>query len=90
MKQLIDRSYQAFLRNSNINRRPFVVKAYQNALVKRPVLMQAIQAGTLMGAGDVIAQTVFEKTRIQDLDCKRSMKFFAIGFCIVVSFAFYK
>lgn len=84
MKQILDRSYQAFLRSSN-NRRHFVVKSYQNALAKRPVLMQAIQAGTLMGAGDVIAQTVFEKTKIQDLDYMRSAKFLGIGFCVVVS-----
>jgi hypothetical protein len=60
-------------------------KAYQRCLVRYPVLMQAAQAGLLMAGGDAIAQTVIEKRSWKDYDTMRSVKFFGIGFIVVVS-----
>ncbi|XP_048005266.1 protein Mpv17 [Leguminivora glycinivorella] len=54
-------------------------KLYQNALARRPYLMQAIQSGALMGAGDVISQTLIEKKTLKDLDYRRTCQFASIG-----------
>lgn len=59
-------------------------KIYQQTLNRRPLLVQAIQAGTLMGAGDLISQKFIEKQSI--LDFQRTIKFASIGFFIGVSF----
>lgn len=56
-----------------------LLKFYQEALRKRPYLVQAVQAGTLMGAGDLISQTFIEK---RSPDLKRTLKFSSIGFFI--------
>lgn len=62
-------------------------KIYQQTLNRRPLLVQAIQAGTLMGAGDLISQKFIEKQSI--LDFQRTIKFASIGFFIGVSFFSY-
>lgn len=51
----------------------------------RPLLFQFLQAGTLMGAGDFIAQACFEKTPLQQIDYVRTTKFFCLGLVVVVS-----
>ncbi|XP_063546243.1 protein Mpv17 [Cydia strobilella] len=56
-----------------------MIRLYQNALVRRPYLMQAIQSGALMGAGDLISQTLIEKKPLKDLDYKRTCQFASIG-----------
>lgn len=62
-----------------------LVKLYQNVLCRRPYLVQAVQTGTLMAAGDAISQTLIENTPIKDLDYKRMVKFASIGFFVGVS-----
>ncbi|CAG9110685.1 hypothetical protein JYU34_011068 [Plutella xylostella] len=57
-------------------------KLYQNALNRRPYLMQAVQAGTLMGAGDIISQTLIEKKSFKDYEIKRTLQFSSIGFFV--------
>ncbi|CAG5102686.1 Similar to mpv17: Protein Mpv17 (Danio rerio) [Cotesia congregata] len=55
-------------------------RVYKNMLVKYPMGMQALQAGTLMGVGDQIAQNLVEKRKISELDFVRTAQFYAIGF----------
>lgn len=57
----------------------------KNLLKVRPLLFQFLQAGTLMGAGDFIAQACFEKTPLQQIDYVRTTKFFCLGLLVVVS-----
>ncbi|KAG6453645.1 hypothetical protein O3G_MSEX008252 [Manduca sexta] len=59
-----------------------IFSLYQKALNRRPYLIQAIQAGTLMGAGDITSQTLFEDNSFKHVDYKRSLKFASIGFFI--------
>ncbi|XP_050101196.1 protein Mpv17 [Anopheles aquasalis] len=55
---------------------------YKRALVRYPVLVQSVQSGLLMGAGDVIAQSFIERKDWKSFDGIRAAKFFAIGFCV--------
>lgn len=65
-----------------------IFQIYQRILNRRPYLVQAIQTGTLMGAGDLIAQTLIEKKSFRDVDYARTLKFSSIGFCFGVSSLF--
>lgn len=58
---------------------------YRNLLKTRPILVQAVQAGLLMGTGDLIAQAYIEKTPLPEVNYVRSCKFFALGLIFVVS-----
>lgn len=60
-------------------------KIYQDVLARRPYLVQAVQTGALMGAGDLISQTFIEK---QSPDFIRTLRFSSIGFFICVSILF--
>ncbi|XP_023934454.1 protein Mpv17 [Bicyclus anynana] len=57
-----------------------IFQMYQKVLVRHPYLVQAVQTGTLMGAGDLISQTLIEKVSI--VDYKRTLKFSSIGFFV--------
>ncbi|KAM6405689.1 mitochondrial inner membrane protein Mpv17 isoform 2-T2 [Pluvialis apricaria] len=52
-------------------------------LARRPAAAQALTAGALMGAGDVIAQQLVERRGLQGHHGIRTMKMMAIGFCFV-------
>lgn len=57
---------------------------YKHLLKTRPFLLQAVQAGVLMGAGDFLAQTYIEKTPVKDVNYMRTFRFFALGLVFVV------
>ncbi|RVE45581.1 hypothetical protein evm_009778 [Chilo suppressalis] len=57
-------------------------KLYQQSLNRRPYLMQAVQTGTLMAAGDLICQTFIEKKTTKQVDYKRTIGFSSIGFFV--------
>lgn len=61
---------------------------YQNLMKTRPFLLQAVQAGVLMGVGDFIAQTYIEKKPLQDVNYGRTLRFTALGFAFVVNQVF--
>ncbi|XP_041885375.1 protein Mpv17 isoform X2 [Corvus kubaryi] len=52
-------------------------------LARRPGAAQALTAGALMGAGDVIAQQLVEQRGLRGHHCPRTLKMMAIGFCFV-------
>ncbi|XP_061206248.1 protein Mpv17 isoform X2 [Neopsephotus bourkii] len=56
-------------------------------LTRWPGAAQALTAGALMGAGDVIAQQVVEKRGLQGHHGPRTLKMMVIGFCFVGGFA---
>lgn len=62
-----------------------IFKLYQQVLVRRPYLIQAVQTGALMGAGDLISQTLIEKKSLKHVDYMRTIKFSSIGFFVGVS-----
>lgn len=83
LKKLALKSYKSCIMQS---RRNFlgITKSYRRTLEKRPYLVQAIQAGILMGAGDLIAQKFFADTEAANIDYIRTLKFFSIGFLLIV------
>ncbi|XP_029893025.1 protein Mpv17 isoform X2 [Aquila chrysaetos chrysaetos] len=52
-------------------------------LARRPGVAQALTAGALMGAGDVIAQQLVERRGLRGHHGPRTLKMMAIGFCFV-------
>ncbi|XP_064566105.1 protein Mpv17 isoform X1 [Zonotrichia leucophrys gambelii] len=52
-------------------------------LARRPGAAQALTAGALMGAGDVIAQQLVEQQGLHGHQCPRTLKMMGIGFCFV-------
>lgn len=83
LKKLALKSYQNCVQQS---RRNFLglAKSYQKTLEKRPYLVQAIQSGILMGAGDFCAQKFFTKGESVNIDYVRTLKFCTIGFILTV------
>ncbi|XP_013166936.1 PREDICTED: protein Mpv17 [Papilio xuthus] len=57
-----------------------ILQLYQKFLNKHPYLVQAIQTGALMGAGDYISQTLVEKKSMKNIDLVRTLRFSSIGF----------
>lgn len=84
LRKAILHSYKSCVAQS---RRNFVglTKSYQKTLDKRPYLVQAVQAGILMGAGDLCAQKFFSTNETVNIDYIRTLKFCSIGFVFVVS-----
>uniref|UniRef100_A0A8V0Y598 Mitochondrial inner membrane protein Mpv17 n=1 Tax=Gallus gallus TaxID=9031 RepID=A0A8V0Y598_CHICK len=58
--------------------------ALRRFLARRPWAVQALTAGALMGAGDVIAQQLVEQRGLRGHHSQRTLKMMAIGFCFVV------
>ncbi|KAM6272785.1 mitochondrial inner membrane protein Mpv17 isoform 3-T3 [Spheniscus humboldti] len=56
-------------------------------LARRPWAAQALTAGALMGAGDVIAQQLVERRGLHGHHGPRTLKMMTIGFCFVGGFA---
>ncbi|RZC39141.1 Mpv17 PMP22 domain containing protein [Asbolus verrucosus] len=56
-----------------------ILKLYKTFLFRHPYLSQSLQTGLLMGAGDIIAQTVVEKQPLKELNYKRTIQFFSVG-----------
>ncbi|XP_021248449.1 protein Mpv17 isoform X5 [Numida meleagris] len=61
--------------------------ALRRLLARRPGAVQALTAGALMGAGDVIAQQLVEQRGLHGHQGQRTLKMMAIGFCFVGAFA---
>eukprot|EP00076_Gallus_gallus_P008126 XP_004935875.1 protein Mpv17 isoform X12 [Gallus gallus] len=57
--------------------------ALRRFLARRPWAVQALTAGALMGAGDVIAQQLVEQRGLRGHHSQRTLKMMAIGFCFV-------
>ncbi|KAK4306710.1 hypothetical protein Pmani_021491 [Petrolisthes manimaculis] len=60
-----------------------LARAYSQALKKYPFTIQALQAGTLMGAGDVSSQILVERKTAKQYEWKRTVRFFALGTFLV-------
>lgn len=57
---------------------------YVKALDKHPYLMEAVQVSTLMGAGDLLTQTVIDKRKtFKEINWVRTGQFAGIGFFFV-------
>ncbi|KAF0301173.1 Protein Mpv17 [Amphibalanus amphitrite] len=56
---------------------------YGRLLQRHPVIVQSVQAGALMGVGDLLAQTAVERKRPSEIDLPRVGRFFGIGLCLV-------
>lgn len=83
-KKLVLKSYKTCVLQSRRNLLG-LAKSYQRTLEKRPYLVQAVQAGILMGAGDLCAQTFFTENETVNIDYIRTLKFCSIGFVLTVS-----
>ncbi|XP_060553542.1 protein Mpv17-like isoform X2 [Ruditapes philippinarum] len=57
----------------------WLLKAYQHALKVHPIRTAAISAGTLLSAGDVLAQLVVEKRPLEMYNVKRTIRFAIFG-----------
>lgn len=66
-----------------------IFQFYQKLLNKRPYLVQAVQTGTLMGAGDLISQSLIEDKALKHIDYRRTLRFSSIGFFVGVSIIYY-
>ncbi|KAG5866488.1 hypothetical protein JTB14_004011 [Gonioctena quinquepunctata] len=60
-----------------------ITKLYCRLMRDNYVLVQAIQTGTLMSTGDLIAQTIIEKKPLKEVRWRRTANFFAIGTVVV-------
>lgn len=76
MLRLVGRSILNFSRTTKSN--------YVKALDKHPYLMEAFQVSTLMGAGDLLTQTVIDKRRtVGEINWIRTGQFAGVGFFFV-------
>ncbi|XP_050728735.1 protein Mpv17-like [Eriocheir sinensis] len=60
-----------------------VYKAYARLLKTHPMAVQCLQAGTLMGAGDVTSQMLIERKTFREYEWQRTARFFALGTFLV-------
>lgn len=62
-----------------------VVSTYKRLLKQYPIASQCVQCGLLMGSGDLIAQTVVDRKKIQNINFERTAQFACVGLLLVVS-----
>lgn len=83
---LLRNSYRCgIVLRSNMSTYKSPISNYNNLLKRKPILVGAVQAGVLMGAGDFVAQYVIEGTPLNRVDYIRSAKFFCLGLFFVVT-----
>lgn len=56
-----------------------VLRLYQNAYKKRPLLIHAVETGLIMASADVISQVLVEEKSLNLVDLGRSLRFGGIG-----------
>ncbi|KAF2879609.1 hypothetical protein ILUMI_26560 [Ignelater luminosus] len=56
-----------------------VLRIYENALRRYPLLTSSIQTSMLMATGDIISQTVIEETSLKKVNLKRTAQFASVG-----------
>lgn len=62
------------------------LRAYKRILLKHPIIVQSVQVGLLMGAGDAIAQKYVEQRfNPKPFDFARNSTFILLGTFFVVS-----
>lgn len=59
-----------------------LVHGYKNLLTHRPYTVQAVQTATLMGFGDVIAQTFIDGTPITNINPVRTVQYAVVGLAV--------
>ena len=55
---------------------------YSGLMKKHPYKASAINTSVLMGAGDVLAQTIGERKTLKDYDYARTVRFFGVGLLV--------
>ncbi|XP_030751107.1 protein Mpv17-like [Sitophilus oryzae] len=60
-----------------------LLRIYQKWLNKHFLVVQSVQTGALMAAGDAIAQLAIEKKKLPEFDLSRTAKFGFLGTCFV-------
>lgn len=60
----------------------------KNIVRQYPIILNCIQSGILMGAGDGISQLYIEKTELGNYNYKRTARFAFMGCFVVVSYLF--
>ncbi|KAJ0026545.1 hypothetical protein NQD34_017545 [Periophthalmus magnuspinnatus] len=58
-------------------------RSYQALMSRRPLTVQIITAGSLVGVGDVVSQQLIERKGLSNHSFPRTMKMMGIGFCFV-------
>lgn len=56
-----------------------LTRAYSIALKRYPLVVQSVQAGLLMGAGDLASQSLVERKSWEQYKWQRTVRFFALG-----------
>ncbi|KAF7436613.1 Protein required for ethanol metabolism [Pleurotus ostreatus] len=59
-----------------------LLRAYNSALIRRPMLAQCLTGGILFGAGDFIAQQAVERRGLSDHDLSRTARLTFYGGCL--------
>lgn len=66
-------------------KRNTIIRFFSKLSKDHLLLLQSIQTGSLMGASDIIAQTVVEKKSLKQVNFVRTLQFASVGFLYVVS-----
>ncbi|KAJ0061373.1 hypothetical protein NL108_017393 [Boleophthalmus pectinirostris] len=58
-------------------------RSYQSLMSRRPLTVQILTAGSLVGVGDVISQQLIERKGLSNHSVRRTVRMMGIGFCFV-------